>query len=237
MKRKRLSTKQGYWGAKKTKRASTPYGRPYWKNNSYNLYKSPRLIMPQEYVTTLRTNVLSTLNNAASTAASFQLRSDPFDIEPLLGGPSMTGLTELAAFYFRVRPLHVYYDIDIVNREAFALTVTTGFSLNSALVWSDPNIIGNPHTKTITVAGKGGMDRTKLKGSVSTVALFGTKQPLTDDLYDGSTTAAGGSGQRFPYFYCGIVSPSGTILTASGGVDYTLTFSIKCQFHQPSTLI
>lgn len=235
MKRKRLSTKQGYWGAKKTKKAATPYGRPYYKNNSYNLYKSPRLGWPQEWMTTLKYSIQGTLNNTPAAVATRQFNSDAFDVDPALGSTAMPGFTELSGLYSRYRVIAMGYDLEVCNRELFALQVMSGI-VNNSVAWNTVELLGNSNVKTQIISAKGGMDRVRLKDRITMVALFGSKQPLYDDLYTGSTTATTLATNATAKTYFSILSPS-VGLTAGGGCDYNIQIYLQLQFYRANPLI
>lgn len=235
MKRKRLATKKGYWGDKKTKRVSTPYRREYYKNNSYNMYKSPRELMPQEYVTTLTYSVQGVLTNSPAAVATKAFRSEAYDVDPALATTAMPGFAELAQLYSRYRCLSMSYDIQTCNREAFALQVMTGFTATN-VAFNTVEYLGNAYVKSQIISAKGGLDRCRLKGSVSAVQLFGTRQAIYDDLFTGSTASATLANAGTMNLYYSILSPS-LGLTVAGGVDFNAEVRLRLQFYRPYALI
>lgn len=228
-----MSTKRGHWADKKTKRSSTPYGRPEYKRNSYNMYKSPRLIMPQEYVTTLRYSVFGALGAVAGVTSRLAFKDDCYDVDPLLASTAMPGFTELAAFYARYRPLRMTADVDFTNMEAFPQTAMLLLS-NSSGVTLSINDLGNPFCVHKQVGHAGGQDTCRLHVSASKVQIAGTKQPLYDDLYTGSTASATLATAGTTNLYVGYTS--GIAGTLAIGMVATIRIAITVQFYRPALL-
>jgi len=232
MKRKR-SYSSNYLN-KRTKKVATPYGRPYYKNNSYNLYKSPRIGWPQEYTTTLSFSKQGVIPTAAGAATNYiSFRSEAYDVDPVVGSTAMPGFAEFASLYARYRPLEMSYDFEASNKETFALQVMTGFTCPT-LTPTSVLLLGNPHWKTKMISAKGGLDRSRIKDKVTMVELFGTKQALYDDIFTGSTQSATLATVGTTNAYFVILSPSVGIVN---GVDYNITIRLKLTFYRPFALV
>lgn len=211
------------------KPSKKPYGTPEYKKARYAMYRSPRTIMPQEYVTTLRFSAMQQISMNGVTINSTYFASSPYDVDPTLGNSAMAGFTQLAAFYARVRPLRMTYVYDIANMEDQPLCISTGFT-SEILSGEDIDVSGNPLWKTAILGAKGGMDRKKFKGSASIVQIAGTKQALYDDLYTSSTVSntLPTAGTNYAYLIATSIG-AGT----AAGFQYNVRFSLTCQFYRP----
>lgn len=235
MKRKRTYSTGKKFANKRTKKISTPYGTPYYKKNSYNLYKSPREIMPQEYVTTLRFSSQQYLTAVGNTQKTVRFIDDAFDIDPTVGGTSMAGFSELATIYARYRPLRATLSCEFANLETFPLACMLLMSNSSAatpLAYAD---IGNPFSRKCMITGVlGGMSLAKLHVSAAKTAIAGTQQPLYDDLYTGSTSSASLATAATTNMFIGIES-SNNLTLAGGSVLISFTISLTLQFYRQNS--
>lgn len=208
----------------------TPYGRSitFYNRKKYAMYRSPRPVFPQEYVTTLRYSVIQQKSLAGILFNWVFYQTAPFDVDPVLGNTAMPGLTELAAIYARVRPLRISYRFDVCNNEAEPLHVSSGFT-SEVLVNPDVDVAGNPLWKTKMLAAKGGMDKCTMKGSATIVQIAGTKQALFDDLYTSSTTTnnLAAAGTNYAYLVC-----EGTGVGTAAGFTVNTRISLTCQFYR-----
>lgn len=198
------------------------------------MYKAPRIGWAQEFVTTLKFITIGTMNTIASTASSYRLTTNAFDIDPALGGTAMPGFTEYAAFYSRFRTLRATYKVEFMNREAFNVLCYAGFS-NSAAAVVGHTTAGQALWKTGTMGPLTGSNKATLFDSRTIVEIAGTQQPLYDDVFTGSTTATGITGSGLKHMYFVIESPN-AVFTATGGADYKIIISLTIQFYTVNTL-
>jgi len=211
----------------KKKRRNTPYGRPEWKKKSYAMYKSPRHVMPQEYVTNLTYTTTGVLNSVGALLSSVKYRTEAFDVDPALGSTAMPGFTELASIYARYRTLAISYKIHYSNNEVFPLQILAGFSNSSISTGTlTSNFAGNPTFQSRIAGPIGGTCTGTVKGYTTIVAFSGTKQPLYDDVFTGSTTSAtlGTAGTVYANF--GIISTL-PVLSAGCAIDVRITLTIQ----------
>jgi hypothetical protein len=214
--------------------SGVPYGKPEYKKARYAMYKSPRIGWPQEYVTTLKYTTAFSFNTVGGSLSSYRFCSDCFDIDPAVGGHAMPGFTQYATLYARHRPLKMAYDLEYANREAFNVVALAGFSNSSAAVVDLENA-GQALWKNGIMGPLTGFNKVRLKDSATMVKISGTKQPLYDDLFTGSTTSATISSAGLTSLYLGIQSPN-AVFTAGGGVDVRISISMTIQFYKVNTL-
>jgi hypothetical protein len=173
------------------------------------------MIMPPQYNARLRYTIETVLTNVGAVQTSLQYRTECFDVDPNFASTAMPGFTEFAAFYQRYRVLNLGYKFSVANQEAFSVAVIHGSSA-LAIAAGSLNIqyAGNPLFTTGLLGPASGQNRAVFTRSSSIVSIVGTKQPLVDDLYTGSTTSATLATAGTCYCYLGIISP--VILTALG---------------------
>lgn len=193
------------------------------------MYKSPRMIMPAQYVTSLSYLVDYIVTAVGASQTSIQYRTEAFDVDPALGSTAMPGFAEMATFYQRYRPLRMSYQFDVANQEAFTMAYLHGFS-NSAISAASLNLqyAGNPTFKTAVVGPATGMNTKTFRGSTTVVNLRGTQQPLFDDLFTGSTTSATLATAGTTYCYLGLISPAA--MTALGS-NVIVKITLQLQFY------
>jgi hypothetical protein len=199
-----------------------------------NLYRSPRVGMPQEYRTTLKYHTYGTVTNAAGFVASIKFSTNAYDVDPTLGSTAMPYFLELSAIYQRFRTLRIGYKFIVQNAEAFPVSILTGFSQASVASGSlGITYAGNPHFKVTGLAPATGNSCRTITGSTTVCDIVGTQQPLFDDLYTGSTTSSTLATASYVWAYCGINSTNA--LTALGMI-VTTEIILDVVFHRPNLL-
>jgi len=205
------------------------------KSGGLVLYKSPRVVMPATYTTKLRYLLNTVLTGVGNTQASNQYRSEAYDVDPAFASTAMPGFTEMAAIYQRYRTLRLSYKFTCANQEAFPVTIIHGFSAISISAASlNYQYAGNPLFSTAILGPLTGQCRGIFRKSAAVTQIVGTKQPLYDDLYTGSTTSATLPSAGTVYCYIGAFSP--IALTAAGiycGIEVTL----DVQFYRSRLLL
>jgi len=221
---------------RKNRTGHTPYGKQvgFYRSKKFAMYRSPRMIMPQEYITTLRFG-----DNADHrligdfTYLVEQFRSDPYDVAQGAGTLAIPGFTELAAIYNAYRPLRFGYKIIVVNNEDFPVNMTVFMTKEQITGSTRTNIfsVGNPLTKTATMAAKGGMDKVTLKANHSLVEVSGTRAPLFADDWTGLTQGSlTGTTLSNAIWMSAFVDQNSA--GTSAGVSVTLELAITVQFFQ-----
>jgi len=222
-----MKRKRSYSGSKR--KSYGPYSAPFYKKARYAVYKSPRLAWPQEYVTTLRFIACGIINSAGTSTNALRLTSNAFDIDPALGGTTMPGFDQYAGLYQRFRTLSMSYDVELMNIEAFNMLGYTGFTNDSSAVVSHQNC-GNPLWKIGTMGPLTGFNKLKLKDSKTLVQIVGTRQPLVDDIFTGSTTSSTLSAAGTVSLWIAVESPSAVIIP--NGCNYKVTLDVMIQFYK-----
>jgi len=186
--------------------------------------------MPQEYVTDLKYCVQVVNTAVGGIAASQHYKSDAFDVDAALGSTAMPGFAELAAIYARFRTLRMSYKFDFANQEAFPVTVFAGFSNSSIASGSlTETYMGNPLFKNKQIGPLTGAGTARLTGSKTIVEIAGTRQPLYDDLYTGSTGSSTLATTGTCHVYAAVLSP--VVMTAAG-VVINAVVTLKVQFYR-----
>lgn len=219
---------------KNNNRISKRTGMPRRDIQSFNLYKSPRVGLPQEYRTTLKYNTYLVVTNIAGGTASVRYTTNAYDVDPMFASTAMPYFTELAAIYSRFRTLRLGYKFVVQNQEAFPITIIHGFavtSISSALLYV--GYAGNPLFKQSALGPATGMGVGTYTGSRTVCEIVGSQQPLWDDLYTGSTTASTMPTASYVYCYCGLNSVNA--LTALGMV-VSVEISLDVLFYKPNLL-
>lgn len=210
----------------------TPYKAPEYKSPSYAMYKSPRHVFPQEYVTQLTYSVIQQVGTAGLLNSSLNYTSDAYDVDPAFASTAMPGFAEAAAIWARFRTLAMSYQVEFVNLEAFSVGVYAGFATQSAGT-SGAVVEGNPNYKSRFLGPAGGQPRAMLKGSKSILAITGTKQALYDDLFTGSTGSSTLSSAGKCFVDIGI-NTSGPLFV--NGASVKVNICLKVQFYRPFLL-
>jgi len=154
------------------------------------MYKSPIVIMPEEFDTRLKYIVDYQLTALAGPLASLRFTSNAYDVDPQLGSTAMAGFAEFGNFYSRFRTLNLGYKFNVCNMESFPVSVIHGFGVTSIASGSlGMNYGENPLFTTAVLGPTTGQSRASFSKSSSIVKIFGTGQPLFDDLFTGSTTS------------------------------------------------
>jgi len=207
------------------------YNRRYKRKTRMMMYKSPRTIMPQQYTTTFKYITQKTIVNVGGISASALFRSDLYDIDTAFASTACPGFTELSAMYARFRTLSMSYHFSFSNLEAFPGTIMAGFS-NSQIGLTSVGITyaGNPLWKIDEIGDRIGFGIKKLKGRCSVVKCAGTKQPLYDDLYTGSTTSQTLATAGTMWLYATFLSSQ----VQTVGVNVTCVVTVKATLYRPT---
>jgi hypothetical protein len=199
-----------------------------------NLYRSPRIGMPQEYRTTLKYHTYGIVTNAAGFVASIRFGTNAYDVDPAVGSTAMPYFLELSAIYGRFRTLRIGYKFVVQNQEAFPISILTGFS-QSVIASGSLGIAyaGNPLFRMTGIGPANGMGVKTLSGSKTVCEIYGGQQPLFDDLFTGSTTSSTLATASTMWCYCGVNSTNA--LTALGMI-VTTEVSLDVLFFRPNLL-
>jgi len=157
-------------------------------------------------------------------------RTEMFDIDTSFGTTACPGFTELSTLYARYRVLSWSYKFSFSNLEAFPMTLLTGFS-NSNIGTASLGITyaGNPLFKCAELGDRIGNGIKTLRGRASVVKIVGTKQPLYDDLYTGSTLSATLPTAGTVWLYAGVISSQAMTV----GVNMTCEITLKVTLYRP----
>jgi hypothetical protein len=209
--------------------------------SAFNLLKVPRnsYIMPDRLYTKLvfsGSNTLTVL--AASNTAALRYRpSSAFDVDPLIGGTSMPGFTELGNIYATYRVTSSRIKISAVlgttspagtpTLVVVPLTVDPSGTPSAATVQS---WAGNPYSKFMLLPTNGS-EVTTIISEMSTEKIFGSKEVYYDSNFSSVVTASPATN-----WFWGVglnISPS---VAANVTVAYLFKLEIGLEFYDRSRL-
>lgn len=175
---------------RKTKKAPSKRRRRARKDNA--LIMPPRLFRTLRYVDSAYVR-----NNPGGNFLVYSFRiNDLYDPDPLILSGSISGFKELMQFYAQYRVLHVAADITICNLETFPMMYGMVFSqtnLTGVISSRDDaiNALEDPmSTKAHILAGKGGIDRARLRKGMSCGRILGVRtQYMAESNYAGQGLA------------------------------------------------
>lgn len=230
MKRKRVQS----GGKRKSTGRPNPYGRPYYQKSPYVMYKAVRPMLDQERVVDLKYTRIYTMNSAGAVFMQQLYQTNAYDVDASLGSTAMPGFAEWAGFYARFRPLKISYLFEISNNENFPVLALAMLSNDGGLTINNPEYLGNPLTKGKMMGPIGGACTATLKGGATTVTISGTRQPLFDDLYTGSTTSSTLASAGTNYLYLAGLTTGPVFVT---GIGVRATVILKVQFYRPRSFV
>jgi len=162
-------------------------------NRFQRLPKQVGLILPDRYRTNLKFSSGYNLNLTATTNASVRFRpTGLFDVDPLVGGTSLSGFIELAALYSHYRVLSSKIVIRVSNASTQDFVIVRIAPLNA-----DPGaspaaafflaLSEQPYCKTgiCSLAGSPGLT---MANTMSTEKIYGSRSVLFDDNFESLTT-------------------------------------------------
>lgn len=184
--------------------------------------------MPQSYFMTCIYTIPMYQIVGGGTTNSIRFRSEAYDVDPALATTAMANFAELAAMYSRYRCHALKYVFNVTNQEAFPVQLIHGFS--TAVFGATAlgaNYAENRFFHTCILSPINGAKSTlTLVQKVKSTTLFGSIQPLTDDLFSGSTTSATLSASATMNCYIGGISAAVPVngFFVGGTVELDLEF-------------
>lgn len=174
-------------------------GKKNYKKKKYSTVQSltvrgPATVVPDRLFTKLMyTDQTSTTLAAAGTSFGY-IRyqwNSLFDINPLILTSNVVGKTELSNLYERYRVRGAKIEILACNQEAFPVNIvlwpTTIDQASSMTYAYAQSMLSNAYARYATLSSRGGMDRCRLTGYISTKKLAGSKYTEVDDDYQALT--------------------------------------------------
>ncbi len=153
-----------------------------------------------------------------------------FDPDPGVSSGAVPGHLEWSSFFDVYRVLKCGYTIDISNLEPSPVDTVIFPSQNdlglnySGLV----EAFGNPYANQSVISAKGGMDRTRLKGSVDLGKFYGiVSQYIGNDNFGSATT-----GNPSVFLYLNIGGVNAVNFTATNGLDVRVTLKFTVFYHK-----
>jgi hypothetical protein len=179
---------------RKTLNASAMQGSTVTDPNQFQrLPNQVGLILPDRYRTNLKFSSGYNLNLTATTNASVRFRpTGLFDVDPLVGGTSLSGFTELAAIYSHYRVLSSKIVVRVSNASTSDFVIVRIAPLNA-----DPgaspapgvflSLSEQPYCKTgiCSLSGSPGL---VIRNNMTTEKIYGSRSVLFDDNFESLTT-------------------------------------------------
>jgi len=156
-------------------------------------FKQLTLVFPPRQRVKLRFNAYQLLSLAAVVGANYRWRpSAAFDVDPALGGTSMAGFAELAAYYSTYRVYASTIMATVANTSAVSpvTLVVTPLNADPTNSMSVANIIAsieNPYAKTRD-SGLLGCPPTTVKNAMTTQKIYGDPSVFYDHNFSSLVT-------------------------------------------------
>lgn len=201
--------------------------------------KTPGAIVPDRLITTLKYIDVnhSSIGTPATVFGSIRYRPTAvYDIDPTIGGTTVSGFTELAAFYnyYRVHSSHIR--VHFVNQDTTTAPLIIVLPLNND-PGSAPSAATiqswqmNPYNSFKLLSSKGGMDRGVVQNVISTEKFVGTRAVRFDDSYAAPVTAIPVNNW---FWGVGVLSEGGVNFT--NGLTFQVLLSMVVEFYDRKEL-
>jgi hypothetical protein len=172
--------------------------------------------------------------NNGSSYANWRIRTNGlYDPDPALATGGIPGFVELGAIYSYYRVHSWEYDWEVANQEAFPLAVIT------VPLPADPGANASnfqqlsmvPYAKKTLLSAKGGQDRARLRGKMSTEKLVGSEYARYITDYAGTNAAIPST---LVYQAFGVASTN--TLTTAAGIYSSLRITFHVEWYKRVTL-
>lgn len=126
---------------------------------------------------------------------SFRFRANAcFDPDPVVGGNSVVGWTEMTELYDRYKVLSVHYEWSVANRNTDSMLVgflPTATDVGTYTTSSQVSLaLGQPRARSkVLSVSTAGLSNITVSGTLSMEDIFGTKEYRYDDVYSAEMTA------------------------------------------------
>jgi hypothetical protein len=204
------------------------------------ILKAPGQIMPDQLQTNLTYIDVTTSSIGTGGTVYGSVRYRPtavYDVNPIIGGTTIPGFTELAAFYSFYRVIASSIQARLVNQDSTTAVLCVLVPLNQ-----DPTISPsaatiqswqmNPYAQQHLISSKGGMDQCTLKHEIATQKMAGTRGIYFDDSYASQVTTTPANNW---FWALGVLSEGGVNFT--NGVTFQVKMNITVQFYDRKELI
>jgi len=210
---------------------------PYGATRLPNM-RGLNLVIPDKMFTRLQYNGLQTLAiTVGNTATALRYRPTAvFDVDPLLGGTSVPGFTEMAALYTGYRVVGSKITLSAVGLDArpiafgiVPLNFDPGASPALATIQS---WLMNPYHKYLLTGGSGSPPKI-LSKYMSTERIFGSKQVYFDDNFTSIVTSVPNNNWFWAIF---LVAP-GPVVTTNQSTTVDIKISMDIEFFNRKALL
>lgn len=229
-------SKKGKKGGKKGKKSNG--GRRGYAGPRPNTLATFRTVIPDAVTVEMPFMYQGIIANAGLAYASARfITNGIYDPDPTIGGNSFLGLYEWGQLYNYFRPLQVFYEVTLINQEAFPMSVYL-YNLNTdpgGTVGTAGGYYAEQQFGKRSMVGPltAGNSKHTFRGRVSFSALLGEKGDLmADDNYRGICASANPSDG----FYLGFNSEANVVQTALGML-YTIVLKVVCTFYDRKALV
>lgn len=208
------------------------------KNRNMLLYKHLGTMVPPEFETELKYIVQYLFGAPGANLDSLRFTNNAYDVDPTLGSTAMAGFSEFAGFYQRFRTMGIGYRIGLINKEAFPVSIIHGVSAVSIASGSlGMNYGENPNFSTsILGAATGSSTMIVQRKVVPITKIVGSKQPLYDDVYTGSTTSSTLAASGTVWAYIG-ASANGLAGGFVASVIANVCITLRIRFYRPTFIV
>jgi len=178
---------------KMKKKQKQPRNKGVIQTTSPGAFRQLTLVFPPRVKVKLRFNAFQLLSLAATTGANYRWRpTAAFDVDPALGGTSMAGFAELAAYYatYRVYASTIFAAVSNTSTVSPIILIVTPYNADPTNAMSVSNIIAsieNPYARTRD-SGLLGCPPTTVKSFMTTQKIFGDPAVFYDHNFSSLVT-------------------------------------------------
>lgn len=208
-------------------------------NQQVLIVKNPGAIVPDRLITTLNYIDVnhSSIGNPATVYGSYRYRpTSVYDIDPSIGGTTVAGFAELAAFYNYYRVHSSSIKVHFVNQDTATAPLIIVLPLNND-PGSGPSAATiqswqmNPYSHFKLLSAKGGMDRGVVFNHITTEKFVGSRAVRFDDSYASAVTTIPSNNW---FWGVGVLSEGGVNFT--NGLTFQVLLSVRVEFYDRKEL-
>jgi len=209
-----------------------------FRNNGPSSITMPRgLICPDRMVVNLMWVDVnhSAINSAGNKVASYRYRpTAAYDVDPTIGGTTISGFDEWTSFYNYYRVLAYKVEFFVENAETFAITVID-LPMNTdpgaaPTLASVESYFMNPYNRVRTISAKTGKDSCRISRSIDCRKFVGSSTQRFDDSYASLVTTVPINNI---YHILSIWSGANNLVN---GVYYTARIALTVEFYDRAIL-
>jgi len=203
-----------------------------YKRQTRGVVRIPRLRMSPNAVVVDLTypDTVYNRNNVGFSYLSWRYRlGSVYDPDPLVGTGGIPGYTNWATMFNQYKVLKTSFSVDICNLEKTPVDSFVCPTVNDmgANIPSSNEMLGNPYCSQSSISATGGMDRTRLTGSIDLGSFFGNTTQYLGDRDYGASVGSNPNQQMV----LNIGATSAALFVVNAGLDVRVTITYTVAFY------